>query len=94
MTEINTKTELIAECKDSHLRVTKWFTEIPAEDFFTRHGEVWSPSDNVDHLIKSHGPISKALKLPKFTLRAMFGKPEKPSKTYEALCQIYRLVCV
>ncbi|HKY54720.1 MAG TPA: DinB family protein, partial [Anaerolineales bacterium] len=41
-------------------------------------------------LIKSHKPISKALKLPKFTLQAVFGKPEKPSMTYEELCQIYR----
>ena len=90
MTEINTKTELIAELKDSNQRVTKWFTEIPAEDFFLRQGEVWSASDNVDHLIKSHKPIAKALKLPKFTLQAMFGKPERESRPYEEICQIYR----
>ncbi|HXQ39180.1 MAG TPA: DinB family protein, partial [Anaerolineales bacterium] len=48
------------------------------------------PSDNIDHLIKSHKPITKALKLPKFTLLAMFGKPQKPSMTYGELCQIYR----
>jgi DinB superfamily len=90
MTEIKTKTELITALKDSHQRVTTRFIEIPVENFFTRQGEVWSPSDNVDHLIKSHKPIAKALKLPKFTLQAMFGKPEKPSITYEDLCQIYR----
>lgn len=90
MTEINTKTELVAELKDSSQLVTKWFTEIPAEDFFLRQGEVWSASDNVDHLIKSHRPISKALKLPKFTLQAMFGKPERQSKPFEEICQIYR----
>ena len=90
MMEIKTKTELFDQLKDSNQRVTKWFTGIPAEDFFTRHGEVWSASDNVDHLIKSHRPISKALKLPKFTLRAMFGKPERQSRPYEEICQIYR----
>lgn len=89
MTEITTKAELIAALKDSHKRVTYWFAEIPAADFFTRHGEVWSPSDNLDHLIKSHKPIAKAMKLPKFTLQAMFGKPNKPSMPYEALCKIY-----
>jgi len=30
------------------------------------------------------------LKLPKFTLQAMFGKPQKPSMPYEELCKIYR----
>ena len=90
MIEITTKTELFAELKESNQRVTKWFIEIPAEDFFTRHGEVWSASDNMDHLIKSHKPISKALKLPKFTLQAMFGKPERQSRPYEEICQVYR----
>jgi uncharacterized damage-inducible protein DinB len=90
MTVITTKIELINALKDANERVTKWFTEIPAEDFFARNGEVWSASDNVDHLIKSHKPIAKALKLPKFPLQAMFGKPEKPSMAYEELCEIYR----
>jgi uncharacterized damage-inducible protein DinB len=44
----------------------------------------------LDHLIKAHKPIAKALKFPKITLHAMFGKPEKSSMAYEELCQIYR----
>jgi uncharacterized damage-inducible protein DinB len=90
MTEITTKTDLITALKDSNQRVITWFTEIQAEKFFMRHGEVWSASDNLDHLIKSHKPIVKALRLPKITLQAMFGKPQKPSLTYEELCKIYR----
>jgi uncharacterized damage-inducible protein DinB len=90
MTEITTKTELVNTLNDSNQRVITWFTEIPAKGFFSRHGEVWSASDNLDHLIKAYKPIAKALKLPKITLRAMFGKPEKASMTYEELCQMYR----
>jgi len=90
MTEINTNTELFAGLRDANQRVTQWFTEIPAENFFTRQGEIWSASDNMDHLIKSHRHISKALKLPKFTLQAMFGKPERRSKTYEEICEMYK----
>jgi len=90
MTEINTNSKLFTELKDTNQRVTKWFTEIPAENFFTRYADVWSASDNIDHLIKSHRPISKALKLPKFTLQAMFGKPERRSRTYQEICEVYR----
>jgi hypothetical protein len=90
MTEITTKTELITALKDSNQHTENWFLEIPASDFFTRQGDVWSPSDNMDHLIKSVKPLTKALKLPKIILRAMFGKPEKSSLTYEELCRIYR----
>ena len=87
MTVITTKNELIDILEESNQRVTEWFTVIPATDFFTRQGEVWSASDNLDHLIKAHKPIVLALKLPKITLRAMFGKPDKASLSYEELCQ-------
>ena len=90
MNKINTKTELISTLQDSNRRVTEWFLEIPADTFFTRPGEIWSASDNLDHLIKAHRSITKALKLPKITLQAMFGKPERSSMAYEELCQIYR----
>ena len=90
MTEIITKARLIDLLKDSNRRVTEWFTAIPAADFFTRHGEIWSASDNVDHLVRAHKPVAMALKLPKITLRAMFGKSEKAPVSYEELCQNYR----
>ena len=90
MTQIRTKSELISALKDSNLRAEDWFLKIPADEFFTRHGEVWSPSDNVDHMIRAVKPITKALNLPKITLEAMLGKAEKPSVSYEELCKIYR----
>ena len=73
MKEINTSPELFSELRDANQRVTKWFTEIPAEEFFTRHGEIWSASNNMDHLIKSHKPITKALKLAKLPCRPCSG---------------------
>lgn len=90
MTSNMKKTELLSRLIDSNQRVVNWFTEIPANDFFQREGEVWSASDNVDHLVKSHKPIAKALKLPKFTLQAMFGLADQPSRSYEAICQVYK----
>ena len=84
------KSELLSGLKDSNQRVISWFAGIPANMFFQREGEVWSASDNLDHLIKSHKPIAMALKLPKFTLRAMFGSAEQPSHSYEAVCGVYK----
>ncbi|HNQ94228.1 MAG TPA: DinB family protein [Anaerolineales bacterium] len=84
------KPELLSKLKESNQRVVNWFAEISADKFFQREGEVWSASDNLDHLIRSHKPIAKALKLPKFTLRTMFGSPNQPSRSYEAICQVYK----
>jgi hypothetical protein len=88
--EIRSNSKLIAALSDSNQRAGNWFRQIPTKDFFTRHGEAWSPSDNLDHLIKAVKPVTKALRLPKITLQVMFGKPEKTSVTYDALCRIYR----
>ena len=88
--KIETKTELIAALKESNQRAATWFLEIPASDFFVRQGEIWSPSDNLDHLIKAVKPIARALKLPRITLQTMFGKAAKASMTYEELCKLYR----
>lgn len=84
------KSELLSGLNDSNQRVLSWFAGIPANTFFQLEGEVWSSSDNLDHLIKSHKPIAMALKLPKFTLRAMFGLANQPSRSYEAVCVVYK----
>ena len=90
MAEYKTKLEVILALRESGKRASAWFFDIPAADFFTRQADAWSASDNLDHLIKAVKPITRALKLPKFTLQAMFGKPEKVSMTYEELCKVYR----
>lgn len=89
MNRIETKTELLAALEGSSRRAGTWFQDLPASQFFNRHGDTWSPSDNLDHLIKAVKPVIKALKLPKITLQAMFGKEEKTSMTYEELCELY-----
>lgn len=90
MTVITTKPDLLNLLNNSNRRVIQWFADIPVEQFFTRQGEVWSASDNLDHLIRAHEPLVKALKLPKIALRAMFGRAQRSSMLYEELCQMYR----
>jgi uncharacterized damage-inducible protein DinB len=90
MTEMTSKTQLVHMLKVSNQRVIDWFTAITVEDFFIRYRGEWSALENVDHLIKAHKPVAKALKLPKIILRTMFGKPDRASLTYEELCKAYR----
>ena len=81
---------LISELKDSNQRVLTWFRNIPTAAFFAREGEAWSAAQNLDHLIRSHKPIALALKLPRLSLKAMFGSADQPSRSYEAVCNLYR----
>ena len=90
MAQIKTKAEIISGLQESSQRAQGWFTGIPAADFFTRQGEVWSASDNVDHMIKAIKPIAKAMGLPALALTTMFGKPKKHSITYDELCTKFK----
>jgi hypothetical protein len=89
MTNINSKNEIISSLKESGQHAQNWFEAIPSDQFFIREGEVWSASDNVDHMIKAIKPITKALKLPKMALQTLFGKPVNRSRNYEEICRIY-----
>lgn len=89
MADINSKNEILSSLKDSGQRAHNWFDGIPADQFFIRQGEMWSASDNIDHMIKAIKPIIKALKLPKMALQTLFGKPVNLSRTYGEICTIY-----
>lgn len=89
MTTIRTKPEIISALQDSNKHMQEWFSAIPATEYFTRQGDVWSAADNVDHVIKALKPIVLALKLPRLVLKIFFGGPKHSSRPYEEVCGIY-----
>lgn len=87
---IQTKAEIMTALQSSSQQIQSWFSAIPASEYYIRHGEVWSASDNVDHVIKAIKPITLALKLPLIALHARFGKPSHASRTYDEICKVYQ----
>jgi len=63
---------------------------IEPERFIRRFGESWSAADTVRHLIKSTVPVTRALKLPRLVLRALFGQGRGQSTPYLDLVASYR----
>ena len=51
----------------------------------------WSAGQNLDHLIRSIKPLVQLYGLPKIILRWGFGKANRPSKSFEALVEKYKL---
>ena len=50
----------------------------------------WSAGQNLDHLIRSIKPLQLAYGLPKFALLVLFGKTNRPSRTYDELVIKYK----
>lgn len=50
----------------------------------------WSAGQTLDHLIRAIKPLQLAYRLPKFALLILFGKTNRPSRTYDELVTKYK----
>jgi len=50
----------------------------------------WSPAQQGEHLVKSVRPVAMALGLPRFILPLLFGKANRPSRSYDELVAKYK----
>jgi DinB superfamily len=82
--------ELVAAFAAAHEEVADLFRSLPADRFFRRpEAGVWSPAENLVHLIKSVRAVTSGLKLPKLVLAVLFGTAKAPSRRYDEMCEVY-----
>ena len=86
---IFSKESIVSILGKTHQDVKAFFGSQTPDGFCVRSGEAWSLSENLEHLIKSTKPVAKAMRLPKITLRMMFGSPAKASRQYDEIREAY-----
>lgn len=59
--------------------------------FFHQPGEKWSVAQQVRHLTTATRTATLAFTIPKFIVRWIGGRPNRPSRTYDALVERYKL---
>ena len=59
-------------------------------DFLFAPANKWTAGQQLQHLVLSVKPLNKALLMPKLALTSMFGKANRPSKSYEDLVTKYQ----
>ncbi|HEX6084060.1 MAG TPA: DinB family protein [Thermoanaerobaculia bacterium] len=87
---MHTRDEILASVDDVQRQSSAYWSAFPADEFFAKIGEAWSPADNVRHLAKSIRPVTRALRMPRLVLWLMFGRAKRASRTYDALVDFYR----
>ena len=87
---MKTRDEIVEAVQGAQREGAAYWSAFDADVFFRKIGESWSPSETVRHLTKSIRAVTKGLKMRRFVLRLMFGKPHRPSVTYDALITRYR----
>ena len=85
------KTVLIEDLTQSFQEVIKWINS-QAEERFNQDlvpGK-WTIAGHLYHLIKSTKAVSKGMAMPKLGLRTMFGKNNRPERSYQQMVEKYK----
>lgn len=84
-----TKFALIESMTENHLRFTNYMNILTEQEYLFALPEKWSAGQQLDHLVRSTKPLILAVRLPRFLVQLIFGKANRPSKSYDELVEKY-----
>jgi DinB superfamily len=74
---------------NDHRSFTDYLETVPDDLFILSRNEKWTPAQHLDHMLRSVKPVVLAFTLPKFLLRLLFGKSNRPSRSYDEVVHKY-----
>lgn len=84
------KTDLIAALQTVNGTISDYMAALSPEAFYDHPPEVWSPAENLQHLIQSVSPVVRAMQFPREKLSARFGLADRPSQPYADMVAQYK----
>ena len=82
--------KIIELLKENHRLFINYINSLTNEEFLITYQEKWTAGQQLDHIYLAVKPVVLALSLPKLITRFLFGKANRPSKTYEDLVKKYQ----
>lgn len=82
--------ELKQKLKESHAQFIRTIQHVSDADFIKSVNNKWTAGQQLDHIIKSVAPVNLAFTLPGFMVKMIFGKANRPSRTYDQLVEKYQ----
>lgn len=86
---IQDKPKIISSLNEKVDAFNNYILPLNKEQFESTPNGKWSAGQNLDHLIRSIKPLQLAYGLPKFALLVLFGKTNRPSRTYDEVVTKY-----
>jgi hypothetical protein len=83
------KLALIESMTENHQRFTNYMNILTEQEFLFAMPGKWSAGQQLDHLVRSTKPLILAVRLPHFLVQLIFGKANRPSRSYEELVEKY-----
>src|SRR6478736_7582279 len=88
--QIHDKPQIISALNENIDAFNNYIAPLTKEQFEGSPGGKWSAGQNLDHLIRAIKPLQLAYSLPKFALLILFGKTNRPSRSYDRLALKYK----
>jgi len=86
-----TKQEIAAGLIRNHETFTTLIGSLSDEEFMFAPDNKWTSGQQLEHIYRSVLPLKFALGLPKWLLKAYFGKANRPSRDYDGLVARYKM---
>jgi len=84
-----TKDTIIQKLQINHNGFIDLMCSLSESDFTLSVNNKWTAGQHFEHIYLSVSPLTKALRLPLFLLKMIFGKANRSSRDYEALVEKY-----
>jgi len=84
------KAEISQAFQTAHRAINAYFGGLAPDAFFAHPPEVWSAGENLQHLVLTVRPITKAVLIPREKLSKRFGLADRPSRRFTDIRDEYR----
>jgi DinB superfamily len=85
------KQEIQDKLQENHKSFTGLIMSLNEQDFLFSQNGKWTAGQQLDHIYRSVAAVKLALTLPKFVIKLIVGKTNRPSRDYESLIAKYKL---
>ena len=85
-----TRQEIKTRLFENHKNFADLILSLNDHDFLFSANGKWTAGQQLDHIRRSVAALKQGLILPKFVIKLIIGKANRPSKTYEELVTKYK----
>lgn len=84
------KQQIVQLLQEKHESFSASIMSLSPEQLMKSDDGKWNAAQLMDHIIKSVSPVKLAFSLPLFVLKLVFGKANRPSRSYDGLVAKYQ----
>ncbi len=84
------KQQIIEQMELHHAEFARLLNSLSEAEYLSAPDGKWNAGQHLDHICRSVGPVTIAFGMPGFVSRLLFGKANRPSRSYAGLVEKYK----